>query len=915
MSVRTHVNRRLSAVLAAVLVPSSALAAVVGLAAPAEAATTVTVVGPTVTVRPGLPVPTGSTSASVKAARNEFESVQLVIEPDAQISNLVLDVAAPLQTGTPEGPTLATSNVTFYREAYYEVLSTDTIDTRTDGESVAGQWPDALIPQKDYIYGEDRAAFHAAVPAGGRVVVWVDVLVPADQSAGVYSGAIRVKDGGTVLKTVPLSVQVHDFTLPSTSSLENLFLTSWNAACYAHTGHNQCGWDIDEAMRFQALYERVALENRVTLSNPWPVAKNQSLDDNSWGIGQAMHTAFRKYVVPVLNGTATDPSLGSALRLPGARATTLALHGRSRGAALADGCGTACVNSWKTEAATSGFADRLLYYACDEPYTNEAWWDECNETHTQVSGASGLRELVTAAIDTADVEGDDAHQWIDTMVPLIRQVAGKPGNRWSGNQRADYDTWLAGNDGDGGRELWLYHACESGGCNGRYSADQSTAWNAPYWNGWASYAVDAPASQSRAASWLAYEYGATGELYYDTTLRLAQAWDPCTSVTGGTMGNCLYAFGLNGDGTLFYPGKACPVANGAGCIGGTKDIPIESMRLKHIRDGREDYEYLALLDGTGDPTDAAFAQQTALGVFGPTLETATFSTTVSQQSVDDARAALASRILDVVDQGPALSVQDIAVAEGTGVGYTPLNIVVTRTGDLSAPSTVAYTLGGTAVGNETDYHDDTPGGLVTFDAGADQGYVYLDVVQDAVDESDETITVTLHDPVDATILDGSGVATIVDDDGPVTPPSTYLPDVAVKKAGGSYVGGNVRNRTGAGQTITVRSKRGLTKTFYLLVQNDGNVPDSYSLVGTRSQRGFTTRYFRGSSDVTATVGAGTASSGVLAPAGSTLYRLVVKAGTRVRSGTVRTWTFHAVSFNSEADPKTRDTVVVRVRVR
>ncbi|HSV37948.1 MAG TPA: DUF4091 domain-containing protein, partial [Nocardioidaceae bacterium] len=534
-------------------------------------------------------------------------------------------------------------------------------------------------------------------------------------------------------------------------------------------------------------------------------------------------------------------------------------------------------------------------------------------THTQVSGNSGLRELVTAAIDTADVEGDDAHLWIDTMVPLIRQLAGKPGNRWSTNQRADYDTWLTGNDGDGARELWLYHACESGGCNGRYSADQSTAWNAPYWNGWASYAIDAPASQSRAASWLAYEYDATGELYYDTTLRLSQAWDPCTTVISGTMGNCLYAFGLNGDGTLFYPGKACPVGNGPGCIGGTKDIPIESMRLKQIRDGREDYEYLHLLDQSGDPSDAAFAQQTALGVFGPTLDTASHSTTVTPESIQGARAALAARIIDVVDQAPTVSVQDASVAEGTGGAFTPLNVVVARSGDLSQPSSVAYTLGGTAQGD--DYHDDTPGGVVAFGVGSAESLIYLDVVQDAVDESDETITVTLHDPVGAAILDGSALLTILDDDGPVAPPATYLPDVLLKKAGGSYVGGNVRNRTGAGQTVTITAKRGVAKTVYLLVQNDGNVADSYSVVGTRSQRGFSTRYFLGSADVTGSVGTGTATSGALGPNGSRLYRLVVRPGRKVRAGVVRTWTIHAVSFNSTADPKARDTVVVRVRVR
>jgi hypothetical protein len=39
---------------------------------------------------------------------------------------------------------------------------------------------------------------------------------------------------------------------------------------------------------------------------------------------------------------------------------------------------------------------------------------------------------------------------------------------------------------------------------------------------------------------------------------------------------------------LFYPGRPDR-------IGGKSDIPIESIRLKLIREGMEDYEYLALL--------------------------------------------------------------------------------------------------------------------------------------------------------------------------------------------------------------------------------------------------------------------------------------------------------------------------------
>jgi hypothetical protein len=70
-----------------------------------------------------------------------------------------------------------------------------------------------------------------------------------------------------------------------------------------------------------------------------------------------------------------------------------------------------------------------------------------------------------------------------------------------------------------------------------------------------------------------------GELYYSMNEAYGQNNDPWVNIR---------LFGGNGDGTLFYPGRPDR-------IGGRRDIPIESIRLKLIREGMEDYEYLALL--------------------------------------------------------------------------------------------------------------------------------------------------------------------------------------------------------------------------------------------------------------------------------------------------------------------------------
>jgi hypothetical protein len=100
-----------------------------------------------------------------------------------------------------------------------------------------------------------------------------------------------------------------------------------------------------------------------------------------------------------------------------------------------------------------------------------------------------------------------------------------------------------------------------------------------YFTGWPSYMIDAAGTANRVMQWVAWKYGIAGELYYSVNESYSHPEDPWTHVrlSGG-----------NGDGTLFYPGQPRR-------IGGRTDIPIESIRLKLIREGMEDYEYLALL--------------------------------------------------------------------------------------------------------------------------------------------------------------------------------------------------------------------------------------------------------------------------------------------------------------------------------
>lgn len=132
------------------------------------------------------------------------------------------------------------------------------------------------------------------------------------------------------------------------------------------------------------------------------------------------------------------------------------------------------------------------------------------------------------------------------------------------------------------------------------------------------------------------------------------------------------------------------------------------------------------------------------------------------------RGRLADRTAAVViredDPLPGLSMTDVEEPEGDVV-QGPLNVPVL----LSAPSaravSVDYTVRPGTATPGTDYAGPTSGTL-EIPVGQTRGQIPLRVVGDTVDETSETLVVTLADPVHAVLTDGTAVARILDDDGP-----------------------------------------------------------------------------------------------------------------------------------------------------
>ena len=131
------------------------------------------------------------------------------------------------------------------------------------------------------------------------------------------------------------------------------------------------------------------------------------------------------------------------------------------------------------------------------------------------------------------------------------------------------------------------------------------------------------------------------------------------------------------------------------------------------------------------------------------------------------------------DPLPAMSINDQTVTEGDpGGDDATITFTITKTGDSDAFSSVFYTVVEGSATDPEDYNNsgDALSGTVTFLAGEFSKTITLDVTDDFINETTETFTVVLSSPINATISDGSGLGTILDNDAPTAPTENIAVD-------------------------------------------------------------------------------------------------------------------------------------------
>ena len=499
------------------------------------------------------------------AAKNEFEGFQVHERAGANtitLDRMIISDLVNAQTGTHITATGSPASITVYREGYYNV------QTLSDANGTLGYTPDVLIPVVDHYRGQTTNAFPVTIAANQTQSVWFDIFVPPTAPSGYYKGTVTITNNGSTYTILPVVLAVWNFTLPSTSTLTSHYGTE--SACMGYYGSysgcvNYPGArgsgdagvalsDIDVAV--------MMLDHRVTAGQV--VYPAPSSPPNNW-------TTFDSRYGPLLNG---KPANTSTILSGAAMTEIIYMSGTNIAVNHAN------LQDWMSHFISNGWQSKLLAWAVDEPSTCSGW--TTINTDGSVYHGTTPPYIVMTTSDIADATTCSGLSNIDILIPTVEDMDPKFGSLVGQNQRSTYNSWLAGKPS---RQLWMYEACQShGGCSNGIVGDATMTWP--------SVMVDSTPVRNRIMQWIEYLNDVSGDLYYDVNYCWVRTCGDGNGNAGSDPWKYIYYSGGNGDGTLIYPGTSAK-------IGVTVPIPLPSIRLKNIRDGMEDYEYLHALTNAG----------------------------------------------------------------------------------------------------------------------------------------------------------------------------------------------------------------------------------------------------------------------------------------------------------------------------
>jgi hypothetical protein len=489
-------------------------------------------------------------------AANEYEGVQLVLrstKPLAGVRVSVSDLVATTEGDSPifavqkSGQSLSPAVPKRIAAGQIEVLPVGYVNTKKPpyGVDYVGWWPDPLL---DFL-----TSFN--LDAGVWQPVWLDVHAAADQPAGLYKGTVTVRAEGVADLTIPLEVTVWDFAVPKEHHLP-LAVTFFEDMLRGVYSKDPAEW------------EKYSAYCRDKLS---PDAVGAGEARRLVEIRRKCHDLLLAHHLTPDNIYGSPPRIDDVKRWKAAGVTRFnILHVTSIGDlkkgdpypaaekkrildALAD---------YVPKLEKEGLLDLAYIYGFDEIHSNQ--FAAVKDIFGEIKRRYSTIPLMTTAYDHSYGRDTGLDPFVDVWVPLTKQYDASGEAIEAARKR--------------GRQVWWYICCSP---------------HHPYANWFVEYSA---AEHRLLMGFMAQRFDTQGFLYYSLnfwcTNREVQTPDgktaatrnapftepinrgPLTNSDGKSFDN------FNGDGLIFYPGP-----NG----------PLATIRMKCIRDGLEDYEYLWLL--------------------------------------------------------------------------------------------------------------------------------------------------------------------------------------------------------------------------------------------------------------------------------------------------------------------------------
>jgi hypothetical protein len=513
------------------------------------------------------------TTASLFAARGEYISFQLVV------TNNTGKALKNIRINMPEFSSDKTK-FPFKPELFLE-WSVE-VKNQSTGYSKAslgnGWYPDALIPFR-YIQDDSAAVrhrwtyplwipdFNNRVDNQKSMIVWIDQYVPFNRNEalpGKYSSEISVKIDG-LLQKIPIELTLWDFAIPN----ENKFKASLQ-----HEGFLRNMSAEDELTLYQ-LFKR----NRVALLDPTydpdlkPSEKNEiiidwkSFDERlgkyfsgkaftseyGYGYGPGYGEPIETFVLPFdvygKHDTRGWPDVGKpdVERNAANRATYIDCIKKVRNHF------GGLINPEKT--------DITVYLnGLDESYFPEAW-------SRMVYYGDMFRQYYPEA--SFRIDGGYSEEALQIVKNSI--------NSWA-SHTIEYDYPTLKKYQDMGIKVWLYGPM-------LYESKINS------WVGSSTF-IDLPLVNDRAISWSCWKYNTFSWISWGAGAGWINGWyDPESwkdASKAGPESESEYTYKkLNGNALLVYSPGVVPNVDG----------PCPSIRLKAMRDGVQEYEYMRLLSG------------------------------------------------------------------------------------------------------------------------------------------------------------------------------------------------------------------------------------------------------------------------------------------------------------------------------